>query len=128
MADRSGMSDQYRKASAWPLFVALGLAIAEVGVFLDLVALAVGGLLLLVGSLAGILRESGYLATPWGFIGALGAILAVVGIVLSILYPVDGGSGAISIGFRAISLAVAGVLSMAGSLIGRLFVGDRAVA
>lgn len=125
MADRSGVSDQYRKASAWPMFVALGLAIAETGVFLDIVALAVGGLLLFIGSLAGILHESGYIATPWRFIAALGTVLAVVGIGLSILYPISGGSGAISLGFRAISIAVAGVLCVAGSVIGHVFVRNR---
>lgn len=125
MEEEPGLSDQYRKASPWPVFIALGLGIAEVGVFLDLIALAVGGLLLLVGSLAGILSESGYIATPWPFVGALGVVLASVGIVLTILFPAD--DAVINIGFRAISIAIAGVLCMGGSLAGRFVLDDRAV-
>lgn len=124
MAEQQGLSDQYRKASAWPLFIALGLAIAEVGVVIDIVPITVGGLLLLVGSLAGILTESDYLATPWPFVGALGLVLAVAGIALSIRYPV-GGDSAINIGFRAISIAVAGVVCMGGSLLGRVVLDER---
>lgn len=125
MEERSGLSDQHRKASPWPLFIAVGLAIAEVGVFLDLVSLAVGGLLLLVGSLGGIMSESGYVATPWSFTGVLGLVLALAGIGLLVIYPLGGG-GALDLGFRAVSIAIAGLLCMGGSLVGRVFVGDRA--
>jgi hypothetical protein len=123
MEEQRGLSDQYRKASPWPLFIAVGLAIAEVGVFLDVVAFAVGGLLLFVGSVAGILSESGYLSTPWPFVGGLGMVLAAVGIVLMTLYPGD--SGAIDIGLRAIAIAIAGVLCMGGSIAGRVLLRDR---
>lgn len=124
MEEQTGLSDQYRKASPWPLFIALGLALAEVGVFLNIVPFAVGGLLLLSGSLGGIMSESGYTATPWSFIGVLGVILALVGIVLTVLYPLGGG-GAFDIGFRGVAIAIAGVLCMGGSLVGRLFLDDR---
>lgn len=124
MEERTGISDQYRKASPWPLFIALGLAIAEVGVFLDVVAFAVGGILLFAGSVSGILSEAGYFATPWPFLGALGVVFAVIGIALMMLFP-DGG-GAIDLGFRAVSIAVAGVVCMGGSLAGRFFLRDRA--
>lgn len=123
MEGEPGLSDQYRKASPWPLFIAVGLAIAEVGVFLDVVSFAVGGLLLFIGSVAGILSEAGYLSTPWPFVGALGLILAVVGIALTLLYPGDG--GVIDLGLRAIAIAIAGVICMGGSLLGRVFLQDR---
>lgn len=124
MEDQPGLSDQYRKASPWPLFIAVGLAISEIGIFLDLVAFAVGGLLLFVGSVSGILSEAGYLSTPWPFAGVLGMVLAVIGIGLMLLYPVGEG-GAVSMGFRAISIAIAGVVCMGGSLLGRVFIQDR---
>lgn len=124
MEEQTGLSDQYRKASPWPLFIALGLAVAEVGVFLNIVPFAVGGLVLLVGSLGGIMSESGYVATPWPFIGVLGIAFLVIGIVLMVLYPLGGG-GAFDIGFRGVAIAVGGVLCMGGSLVGRLFVRDR---
>lgn len=123
MEEQPGLSDQYRKASPWPLFIAVGLAIAEVGVFLDVVAFAVGGLLLFVGSVAGILNEAGYLATPWPFVGGLGMLLAVIGIAIMILYPGDG--GAIDVGLRAVAIAIAGVLCMGGSILGRVLLRDR---
>ncbi|MDL5363662.1 hypothetical protein [Halalkalicoccus sp. NIPERK01] len=119
MEEQPGLSDRHRKASPWPLFIALGLALAEVGVFLDLIAIAVGGLLLLVGSLGGILSEAGYAETPWPVVGALGLVLAVAGIVLTAIYPLGGG-GALDLGFRAVSIAVAGLLCMGGSLLGRV--------
>ncbi|ADJ15699.1 DUF7541 family protein [Halalkalicoccus jeotgali] len=122
MEEQSGLSDRHRKASPWPLFVALGLALAEVGVFLDLIAIAVGGLLLLVGSLGGILSESGYAKTPWPAVGALGLVLAIVGVVLTAIYPLGGG-GALDLGFRAISIAIAGLMCMGGSLLGRVLAG-----
>lgn len=124
MDEQAGLSDQYRKASPWPLFIALGLAFAEVGVFLNVVPFAVGGLLLLVGSIGGIMSESGYTATPWPFIGVLGVVLTVIGTALTVVYPLGGG-GALDLGFRAIAIAVAGVLCMAGSLVGRVFLRDR---
>lgn len=126
MEEQSGVSDRHRKASPWPLFIAVGLGLAEVGVFLDLVSIAVGGLLLLVGSLGGIMSESGYATTPWPVIGGLGLILALVGIGLTALYPIGGG-GALDLGFRAVSIAVAGLLCMGGSLLGRVLVQHQSV-
>ncbi|KYH25809.1 hypothetical protein HAPAU_24870 [Halalkalicoccus paucihalophilus] len=119
MEEQSGLSDRHRKASPWPLFIAVGLALAELGVFLDLVSIAIGGLLLFVGCLGGIVSEAGYARTPWPFIGGLGLVLAVVGIALTALYPLGGG-GALDLGFRAVSIAVAGLLCMGGSLLGRV--------
>ena len=77
-----GLSDQYRKASPWPLFVALGLAVSEVGVVLGLAPVAVGGLLLFGGSVAGILQEAGYVERPWPLLAAIGLLLAVGGVLL----------------------------------------------
>ncbi len=82
MDDQPGLSDQYRMASPWPLFVALGLAISEVGVVLNILPLSVGGLLLLVGTTAGIVQEAGYTDRPWGVLGGLGAALVVLGGIL----------------------------------------------
>lgn len=127
MEEQTGLSDQYRKASPWPLFIALGLAASEVGVVFDLIPIAVGGILLFVGSLGGIMSESGYTATPWPFIGVLGVVFALIGIALTALYPLGGG-GVLDIGFRGVAIGVAGFLCMAGALGGRLFLGKRAPA
>ncbi|MDG5776272.1 cox cluster protein [Haloarculaceae archaeon H-GB2-1] len=82
MDEQPGLSDQYRMASPWPLFVALGLALSEVGIFMGLFPVAVGGLLLLGGSVSGILRESGYVARPWRTFAQLGGFFALLGVIV----------------------------------------------
>lgn len=79
MAEQSGVGEGYRRASPWPLFVAVGLAVAETGVFLGVVPVAVGGILLLGGSCAGIIREAGYASTPWRPLRAIGAGFLALG-------------------------------------------------
>lgn len=83
-----GLSDQYRKASPWPLFVALGVALSEVGVVLGMFPVTVGGLLLFGGTVAGILRESGYVGRPALALAVLGLALTAVGL-LAVLLQVD---------------------------------------
>lgn len=83
MEDQPGLSDQYRMSSPWPVFVALGLVLSELGVLFGIIPLSVGGLLLLVGSVAGILTESGYTPNLWRVLGILGGALIVVGGILT---------------------------------------------
>lgn len=122
MNEQSGLSDQYRRASPWPLFVALGLALSEVGVFVGVFPVAVFGLLLFGGSVAGILTESGYTERPWSALVALGAILAVAGVVMiGWQVPVDqitlenfGRDGILS---RSLSVVTAGLtMAVAGAV------------
>lgn len=79
MDENPGLSDQYRMASPWPMFVALGLPIAEIGVLFDLFALTVGGMLLFFGSIAGMLTESGYTSTPWRTLAGFALLLFGLG-------------------------------------------------
>ncbi|WP_135667057.1 DUF7541 family protein [Halorhabdus rudnickae] len=72
----------YRRASPWPVFVALGFALSELGIFVGLYPVAVGGLLLLAGSVAGILRESNYATDVWRPLAGLGAVLSVLGLAI----------------------------------------------
>ncbi|WP_336034433.1 DUF7541 family protein [Halobacterium yunchengense] len=59
-----GLSDEYARASPWPIPIVLGIVISEIGIVFDgLLPVAVGGLLLLAGSVVGILRESGFAST-----------------------------------------------------------------
>jgi len=59
-----GLSDQYPRASPWPIPLVLGLVVSEIGILFDgLLPVAVGGLVLLAGSIVGIVRESGFAAT-----------------------------------------------------------------
>ncbi|WP_255150415.1 DUF7541 family protein [Halorarius halobius] len=117
-ADASAVSDA-RKASPWPLFVALGLAVGEVGVVMALYPVAVAGLLLFVGSVAGIVSEAGYAERPWRLLAGLGAVLVVFGLwVVSTQLSAGtawlaAASTADSIVLRGFSIAAAGVIAVA---------------
>jgi len=78
-----GLSDQYTRASPWPIPVVLGLVISEIGILFDgLLPVAVGGLVLLAGSIVGILRESGFAATLYRPTLAVGALFGAGGAAL----------------------------------------------
>jgi len=123
MEEQPGLSDQYRTASPWPLLVAMGFALAEVGVFLGIFPIAVGGVLLLGGSVAGILGESGYARRPWrtlsllgvGFV-ALGGVLVATqasGLSVDILEIVADPNGVVG---RGLAIAVGGVMLTAAGV------------
>ena len=109
MSDESDTNSTYTGASPWPLFVALGLALSEVGVVLGLRPVSVAGLLLFVGSVAGILTEAGYVSRPARAAGVQGVALVGVGITL-VLQNQTGTT------VRGQSIAIAGVLSLLGAL------------
>jgi len=130
-ADADVTASEASKASPWPLFVALGLAVGELGIFMGLYPVAVGGLLLFVGSVAGIVQEAGYSERPWRLLGALGALLVVVGLwVVTTQTGVDTTAvaaavdGADTIVLRGFSIAAAGVIALTGSAAGRFVVDD----
>jgi len=83
-AEEPGLSDQYPTASPWPLFVALGLTLSEIGVFIGLFPVAVFGLILFGGSVAGILTESGYAERPWPTLLGVGVALTVLAAALAL--------------------------------------------
>lgn len=117
MDEQPGLSDQYRRASPWPLFVALGIPIAEIGVLFDVFAVAVGGLLLFCGSITGMLRESGYAKTPWRPLGAFAVVLVAVGSVLAFTD--------VSLVTRGYAIITAGVFLAVVGIGGELFVPKR---
>jgi hypothetical protein len=84
MDDQPGLSDQYRMSSPWPLIVVLGLVFSELGLLFNVFAVAVGGLLLFVGSIAGIVLESGYAERPWTVLAGLGVVLCVLGVLVTV--------------------------------------------
>ncbi|MFC6826218.1 DUF7541 family protein [Halopelagius fulvigenes] len=112
MDETPGLSDQYRMASPWPLFVALGIPISEIGILFDLFPVAVGGLLLFSGSVAGMSHESGYAKTPWRALVVLAAILLVSGGVLAFA-----GVGLVTRGY---AIAVAGAILLVAGVVGEL--------
>lgn len=84
MDDQPGLSDQYRMSSPWPLIVVLGLVFSELGLLFNVFPVAVGGLLLFVGAIAGIILESGYAERPWNLLAGLGVALCVLGALLTV--------------------------------------------
>ncbi|MFW5949935.1 MAG: DUF7541 family protein [archaeon] len=128
MSEQVEVPSQHRRASPWPVFVALGFALAELGIFVGLLPIAVGGLLLLAGSVAGILVESGYSRDLWRPLAVLGGVFTVLGVVIAAT-QVDPGSLAVlgvpndpnGVLARGLSIAGAGTILLAGSVTGHLF-------
>lgn len=80
MAQEPGLSDQYPRASPWPIPVVLGIVVSELGLLFDgLLPVAVGGLLLLAGSIVGILYESEFAATLWKSALGVGCVFGALG-------------------------------------------------
>jgi hypothetical protein len=110
MEENPGLSDQYRMASPWPLFVALGIPIAEIGVLFGVFPVAVAGLLLFGGSVSGMIQESGYAETPWRALDAIGLVLVVAGAALAFTD--------VQLVTRGYAVIAAGVLMVAGGFVG----------
>ena len=127
MDDQPGLSDQYRMSSPWPLIVVLGLVFSELGLLFNVFAVAVGGLLLFVGAIAGIILESGYAERPWNLLAGLGAVLCVLGALLTATQldsvTLDALAGVIGqpngIVARGVELLIAGVVAVAVGAGGR---------
>jgi hypothetical protein len=120
MDENPGLSEGYRMASPWPLFVALGIPIAEVGILFGLVPLAVGGLLLFCGSVAGILRENEYVSSAWRGLASLSVLVIVAG---GGLWYADGATAS-DLLIRAYSMIGTGVLLLVTGVGGELFAHD----
>ncbi|WP_336022364.1 DUF7541 family protein [Halobellus salinisoli] len=108
-----GLSEQYRMASPWPIFIALGIPIAELGIIFGLLPLSVGGLLLFGGSAAGMAFESGYAKTPWRGLFGVALPLAVLGVAF--VYT------RINLPSRGLSIVAAAVILAAAGLAGTVF-------
>ena len=118
MSDESDTGSSYTGGSPWPPLVALGLAISEVGVLVGLRPVAVAGLLLLVGSVTGILTESGYISRPSRAAGIQG--LALIGIGVALIVRNQAGTAV-----RGQSIVIAGGLCLLGVLLWVGFVRTR---
>ncbi|MFD1640950.1 DUF7541 family protein [Halohasta litorea] len=120
MEETPGLSEQYRKASPWPLFIALGVPISEIGLVFDIFPVAVGGLLLFCGCIAGMLQESGYVAAPWNSLGAMALLLFAAGGWVYVANP-----GGIDLTLRAYAMIASGGILVAAVVAGKLFVPKR---
>ena len=82
MDDQSESSDQ-SGSSPWPLIIVIGMVFSELGLLFNVFAVAIGGLLLFVGAIAGIILESGYAERPWTLLVNLGVVLCVLGVLVT---------------------------------------------
>jgi hypothetical protein len=116
MEDTPGLSEQYRKASPWPLFVALGIPLSELGILFGLFPVAVGGLLLFGGSAAGMAAESGYAQTAWRGMAGVAVVLLVLG--LAFVFT------ALDLPDRGAAILVAAIILVAAGATGEFFARD----
>jgi len=121
MDETPGLSEQYRKASPWPLFIALGVPISEIGLVFNVLPIAVGGLLLFCGCLAGMLQESGYIETPWRALGVMAMLLVGLGGAILYVNPQVGAD----MTMRAVAVLASGAVLVAGVIAGTLLVPNR---
>jgi len=121
MADETELSAGFSKSSPWPLFVAIGLAISEVGVVMALLPVTAGGLLLFVGSIAGILAETEYVDSPWPLLAGLGVVLVALGAVIywytgapfSVEVVIETLEFGRTVAYRGLAIVTAGIVSVA---------------
>jgi hypothetical protein len=114
MDENPGLSDQYRTSSPWPVFVAFGLVISEIGVLFGVFPVAVGGILLFCGSVAGMVHEAGYASTPWRGLAALAVLFLVLG----------GALATTDFATRGYAVVAAAVILLVGSVVGELLDAD----
>ncbi|MCO8266724.1 DUF7541 family protein [Haloferax prahovense] len=117
MDEAPGLSDQYRTASPWPVFIALGIPISELGLLFGLFPLAVGGLLLFGGSVVGILKESGYVTSTIRAVTALAVIFLAFGAGLAFTD--------IALVTRGYAVIAAAILLAVGGIVFELFVREQ---
>ncbi|WP_436347750.1 DUF7541 family protein [Natronorubrum sp. FCH18a] len=123
-ADHSSANDRERTtASPWPILVALGLVLSEVGIVVDLFPIAVGGLVLFAASVAGLLAESNHVSSQWSLATGFGVLLVVAGSALYALgtgaLAVPAADGLVGLASRGLAIAVAGAVTVVGSVIVR---------
>lgn len=110
------------RSSPWPVLIALGLVVAEVGILFGVALVGIGGLLLFGWSCAALLSDAGVTASGWRAVLATGTVLATAGgIVWAARLPAYTVSAAVRavavdpLAFRgAMVCAAAGILVVVG--------------
>lgn len=111
------VNDHKPSASLWPMFVAFGLAIAEIGVVVGVFLFTVVGFLAFTGAVTGILYEAGYVENAWGTLGVLAAVVLALGFGVFLAFGgVVGGAELVAvpnaIAYRGLSMIAAGFLTL----------------
>lgn len=125
MSERRATAGEYRRTSPWPVLVALGLALSELGVFVGLFPVAVVGLVLFGASVAGALAATGYVDRPLLGTGAIGVFLLLAALAVAAwrgaLATLDVAAfGTDPVLSRVLSVAVGGALLLLAAVAGAL--------
>jgi hypothetical protein len=125
MSQRVDSTEGGARASPWPILVAVGLAVSELGVFLGSVPASVAGLIVFGGAAAGLAHDAGYGESPAGLLLVAGGVLVVVGgsvwavrapaLSVSALSAVPGADG---VARRGLAILVAGGVLVGTGLVG----------
>lgn len=118
MNEATGISERFDRTSPWPILVAVGLALAEFGVFFGGIFIPVGvaGIVLFVGSIVGLLVESGYVETHARAALLVGGVVVAVGALLAGFSVV---SAEFDLYTRALTVVTGGLLAIgAGAVLG----------
>lgn len=118
MDEQPGLSSRYTKVSPWPIFIAFGIVISEIGILFNVLPVAVAGLVLLSGSIAGLAAESGYAATPWRALGVCAGVLVVLGGILFYVGSLPAAANT-QIDERGIAILVTALLLSLGAVSGQ---------
>ncbi|WP_226481444.1 DUF7541 family protein [Natrinema amylolyticum] len=121
MADHSRRStaDRTDAARPWHVLVAVGLVGSEVGIVVDLVPVAVAGLVVFAASVAGILADADYVERPLTLAAAFGVAFVAVGAVLTAhgtgALPIDLLEPLSGLTSRGVALVLAGLVTVVGA-------------
>ena len=125
MSRRSNASRGATPGSPWPILVAVGLAVSELGVFVGSVPMAVAGVILLGGAGAGLAHDAGYGDSPVGPLLVAGALFVLLGGV-ALAYTASGltvpalvaAPGTNGVARRGLAILVAGGLLVGTGIVG----------
>ncbi|WP_394743009.1 DUF7541 family protein [Natronococcus roseus] len=120
MTDRSTETEQPPTSSPWPVLIAAGLVLSEIGILVDVLPVAIGGLVLLASSVTGFITESGHASSPWPLAIGFGALFVVLGAGLYAVgteQVVAADGDPFGLATRGVALATAGVATAVGAVV-----------
>lgn len=121
MADHSTRADQPTTSSPWPVLVAVGLVLSEIGVFIGISPVAIGGLVLFAASVTGFLTESDHASSPWPLAIGTGVVFVIGGLLVYAvgtgLLTFAGSNELHGLTSRGFAITAAGLVTIVGAVI-----------
>ena len=110
MDEAPGVTAAYRRMSVWPVFVAVSIPLAEVGILFGLLPVTVGALMLFGLSVAGLATETGFARSLWRGLAGVAVPLGALGWLFT--------SGLIGLPIRGLTIAAAAALLLVAAVLG----------